>query len=350
MKKLLSFLFASLVIIACSDENPTNAFGNKDSSGGNNNFSAQNSNYTETYRYFSFLDTTHLRFGSTQVPKSCQFNPETKTFSWVDLGYSLLVDLDTVPELFDTAPKSCNGCSKYWGTFGFHLSNDTLYECTGHSDPCEDPPHGDGEAIVYTGSSKSLFGTWNYKGRYIDGIFSENSFGMELVITPTYLLNKYYYDFNNTPVYGYVHICEPLDILYPQDTLFSQCRHYYNNVSKYNGKYMYHNKSTNTFQDVLDTVFFSENFWVTTTNKDVTIFINNNLIQVSYDITLYKERTETRTTVLFKDNQCTLIFNRADNIDKERCEELTIDGETSDIFDYSNNEEYQNCLKSFQLN
>ena len=35
---------------------------------------------------------------------------------------------------------------------------------------------------------------------------------------------------------------------------------------------------------------------------------------------------------------------------KERCEELTIDGETSDIFDYSNNEEYQNCLKNFQLN
>jgi len=340
MKKLLSFLFASLVIIACSDENPSSGF---EDTGKQQDIDKQAS-YTESYRYFDFLDTTHLRYGWSGSSKSpCQFNPETETYSWVDLGNSLFVNLDT-------APKLCEGPSKYWGTFGFHLSNDTLYECTGHSDPCEDPAHGDGEAVVYTGSSKSLFGTWIYKGRYIDGIFKENSYGMELVITPTYLLNKYYYDFNNTPVYGYVHICEPLDILYPQDTLFSQCRHYYSNVFKHNSKYMHYNSLTEIFEDVPDTVHFSEKFWVTTTNKDVTIFINSNLIQVSYDMILYKKRTESKTTVSINGNQCTFINNQAHNQDKEVCENGTIDGEAPELFNYSNKDEYQNCLKNLQLN
>ena len=339
MKKLLSFLFASLVIIACSDENPSSVFENT----GKQQDLDNQASYTESYRYFDFLDTAHLRYGGSGAPRSCQFNPETNAFSWVDIGNSLFVDLDTAPEL-------CEGPYKYWGTFGFHLSNDTLYECTGHSNLCEDPTHGDGEAIVYTGSSKSFFGTWIYKGRYIDGIFKENDYRMELVITPTYFLNKYYYDFNNTPVYGYVHICEPLDILYPQDTLFSQCRHYYRNVFKHNSKYMHYNSLTVIFEDVPDTVHFSENFWVTTTNKDVTIFMNNNLIQVSYDIVLYKKRTEAKTTVSINGNQCTSIYNHSDYIDKEVCENGTIDGETPESFNFSNKDEYQNCLKSLQLN
>ena len=338
MRKLLAFIATTLLIIACSEDNPTDAFENT----GNPKINAQIS-YTERYRYFDFLDTTHLRYGSTTYAKPCQFNSETNNFSWVDLGNSLFVDLDTAPEL-------CEGPYKYWGTFGFHLSNDTLYECTGHSNLCEDPVHGEGEAIVYTGTSKSLFGTWNYKGRYIDGIFKENSYGMELVITPTYFLNKYYYDFNTTPVYGYVHICEPLDILYPQDTLFSQCRSYYRNVFKHNNKFMHYNSSTGTYEDIHDTTYFSENFWVATTNKDVTIFINNNLIQVSYDITLYKKRTETQTTVSYKENQCTFIYNHVDSIDKEDCENATIDDETSHFFNYSNKDEYINCLKNLQLN
>ena len=61
MKKLLSFLFASLVIIACSDENPSSVFENT----GKQQDLDDQASYTESYRYFDFLDKAHLRNGGS---------------------------------------------------------------------------------------------------------------------------------------------------------------------------------------------------------------------------------------------------------------------------------------------
>ena len=77
MKKILAFIAATMLTIACSEDNSTDAFGNNGSSGSNKD-NLQRFSWTET-REYSFIDTVHLKY--YHLDHYCILNESTNSFS-----------------------------------------------------------------------------------------------------------------------------------------------------------------------------------------------------------------------------------------------------------------------------
>ena len=356
MKKLLSFLFATLVIIACSDSNPTDAFGNKDSS--SNQDKSQWTTYTRT-RYYSFLDTIHLRY--YHIDYDCLYNESTNSFSWVTNKYQGIVNIDTMTEL--SSPSG-------HGTFGYKLSNDTLYECDNINAKCDDMSQVS-EAEVYTGSSKSLLGTWNYVGRIYHGQYFENEEKgtIQMTITPLGTTEAIAYDAAQIPFYYSGRFCGIIYHLFSGDKgdLQDSCYGYFDYIKSHEEQVRHYNANTNTYEPVLDTVKFGHNFWVTSTGlNQVAMFIENMLLHVEYSHSFDNSRnyTENDLMVSYNGKECHEIQKKFGFITKEMCEDFSIENTPiHEAYSYvtkttqkkyqktiDTEDEFMECVKQFREN
>ena len=352
MKKLLAFIATTLLIIACSDSNPTNSFEN--TSSGKNSENTQRMIWTEN-RYYYFIDTTHLRY--YHLDHYCILNESTNKFSWITNDYIGFVDTDT---MFRE--------SNNLGFFSYKLSNDTLYECDYNGAECNDITQ-ISAASVFTGSSKSLFGTWHYVGRIYKGAFIENEepFSMEMTITPTGTTEKYTYDYEPKPLFYSNYFCELLYNLFRKRyDLANSCHDYFGNIGKHNGKYSYYNTQTRTFETIPDTAKLGENFWITSIAFDeVVISVDNMIFNVKYQESIIPDplTIEQNKTITYNGITCQNHSKNLDHLSKEICEASSI--ETSVTYEeychitgkeekqlekyVNNNEEFNECIKKFNL-
>ena len=339
MKKLLSFLFTVLVIIACSDENPSSSDKSCPSS---NNDNTQWITYTRT-RYYSFLDTIHLRY--YHIDYDCLYDESTNSFSWITNKYQGIVNIDTMTEL--SSPSG-------HGTFGYKLSNDTLYECDYINEKCEDMSQVSA-ATVFTGSSKSLLGTWNYVGRIYHGQYfkNEEKGNIQMAITPLGTIETITYEATTKPFYYSGKFCNIINYLFEgqKNDLQESCYGYFNYIKTHEGQVRHYNSNTNTYEPVPDTVKFGNNFWVTSTRlNQVAMFIENMLLHVEYSNSFDKSRnyTESDLMVSYNGKECHEIQKKFGFITKEMCENFSIENtpihEAYSYVTNSTQKKYQNSF------
>ena len=351
MRKLLAFITTTLLIIACSEENPTDALGNTSSVPSN----AQRITWTEN-RYYSFIDTTHLKY--YHLHTYCILNESTSKFSWISDDYQGFVNLDTISR------ESPN----WHGFFSYKLSNDTLYECDYNGDECTDMTQIKA-ANVFTGSSKSLFGTWHYVGRIYEGAYIENEepASIEMTITPTGTTEKYTYDYEARPLYYSNYFCGLFYSLFEErNDLGNSCHDYFGNIGKHNGKYSRYNSQTRTYESIPDTVMLLDNFWITSIAFDeVLVSIDDMLFNIKYQENTmnYPITVERDLTINYNGMSCQKKTKDGKKLSKEVCEASSI--ETSVTYDdycdltgktekllkrsFNNNDEFFQCIKQFNL-
>lgn len=370
MKKILAFITTTLLIIACGDDNSTSPFEKSTSLSSKVSYSSdavQSSSSTETNansqritwtqtREYSFIDTTHLRY--YHLDHDCIYNESSKSFSWLTDRYLGIVDIDT---LYPASKNSGHG------SFGYKLSNDTLYECDYIDDKCDNMSL-TMAASVYTGSSKSIFGTWNYVGRIYEGRFlkDEDNINVEMTITPTGTTEKIIYNIENTPLYYSTNFCGVLyDLFYEKFELENSCYDYFKRIEKHDGTFSLFNTETNTYEAIPDTVKFNENFWVTSSTSDeVIIFVENKIISVKFKQTFYNDPIilEQNAIVTYNNISCQKTVKQLNKLTKEICEEASIEnsiineehsnitGRTEKILStklIDNKTEYKQCINQF---
>lgn len=339
MKKTFTFLFITLMLAACSDENPSSSDKSFPSS---NNDNTQWITYTRT-RYYSFLDTIHLRY--YHIDYDCLYDESTNSFSWITNKYQGIVNIDTMTEL--SSPSG-------HGTFGYKLSNDTLYECDYINEKCEDMSQVSA-ATVFTGSSKSLLGTWNYVGRIYHGQYFENEEkgNIQMAITPLGTIETITYDATTKPFYYSGKFCNIINYLFEgqKNDLQESCYGYFNYIKTHEGQVRHYNSNTNTYEPVPDTVKFGNNFWVTSTGlNQVAMFIENMLLHVEYSNSFDKSRnyTESDLMVSYNGKECHEIQKKFGFITKEMCENFSIENtpihEAYSYVTNSTQKKYQNSF------
>jgi len=352
MRKLLAFITTTLLIIACSEDNPTDALGNTSSVPSN----AQRITWTEN-RYYSFIDTTHLKY--YHLHTYCILNESTSKFSWISDDYQGFVNLDTISR------ESPN----WHGFFSYKLSNDTLYECDYNGEECTDMTQVEA-ANVFTGSSKSLFGTWHYVGRIYEGAYIENEqpVNIEMTITPTGTTEKYTYDYEVKPLFYSNYFCGLLYRLFDsRNDLGNSCHDYFGNIGKHNGNYSRYNPQTRVFESIPDTAKLGENFWITSTAFDeVVISIDNMIFNVKYHESIVNKEpltSERNIAITYNGISCQNISKNLNRLSKEICEASTIEtsvtseeycditGKTEKQLEknINNNDEFFQCIKQFNL-
>ena len=150
MRKHLAFIAMALLIIACGDDNSTSPF----EKNGSSSIESPSDNWTtvEKIDHFSFFDEEHLRYYFLE--EECDYDSATNSFKWVAEDYTGIFNR------YDVSPTTFQ--SEYGGdslkymidhSFGFKMSNDTLYECDYIGDECN-ILHA---AYVYVGNSNSIF-------------------------------------------------------------------------------------------------------------------------------------------------------------------------------------------------
>ena len=354
MKKILAFIAATMLMTACSEDNSTDAFGNNGSSGSNKD-NLQRFSWTET-REYSFIDTVHLKY--YHLDHYCILNESTNSFSWITDKYQGFVNIDTITR------ESPN----WHGFFSYKLSNDTLYECDYNGAECTDLEKIKA-ASVFTGSSKSLFGTWHYVGRIYEGAYIENEepASIEMTITPTGTTEKYTYDYEARPLYYSNYFCGLFYSLFEErNDLGNSCHDYFGNIGKHNGKYSRYNSQTRTYESIPDTVMLLDNFWITSIAFDeVLVSIDDMLFNIKYqeDVKNYPITVERDLTINYNGMSCQKKTKDGKKLSKEVCEASSI--ETSVTYDdycdltgktekllkrsFNNNDEFFQCIKQFNL-
>ena len=223
MKKAYCVLFSALLMVACGDDNSSSANDDELSSSSeetsiesstdeeivssssekkeeqNSSSSVQEANSssgkveslpsddgwitTISIDRFSFFDEEHLRYYFLE--EECDYDSATNSFKWVAEDYTGIFNR------YDVSPTTFQ--SEYGGdslkymidhSFGFKMSNDTLYECDYIGDECN-ILHA---AYVYVGNSNSIFSTWELVGRIRNGTFVPNPSNLKqtLILEPTH--------------------------------------------------------------------------------------------------------------------------------------------------------------------
>ena len=88
MKKTFAFLFITLMLAACSEDNSTDAFGNN----GSSSIESPSDNWItiEKTDHFSFFDEKHLRYYFLE--EECDYDSATNSFKWVTENYTNFLD------------------------------------------------------------------------------------------------------------------------------------------------------------------------------------------------------------------------------------------------------------------
>ena len=298
----------------------------------------------EKIDHFSFFDEEHLRYYFLE--EECDYDSTTNTFKWVTEDYTGVFNRYDRSILED----EFNGDSlKYmiWYSFGYKMSNDTLYECDYIGDACDTIK----TATVYIGSSKSIFSTWECVGRIYHGEYSEipDSYKITLTLTPKQSTTRTSY-LTKTSTYP-TEYCRLIYDLFKDEEKEKLCEDYFRNID----------------QITADTAFISNDIWLVAKDSNIVyVSVNNQIFETDISQTLDMRPSQyslSTQKVTYQGITCTY-WNKNVDITQQYCEEGNPDldlvrNDYSNIHHkdvpmlrgYSeNSNEFEECIKQFNLN
>lgn len=344
MKKTFAFLFITLMLAACSEDNSTDAFGNN----GLSSIESPSDNWItiEKTDHFSFFDEKHLRYYFLE--EECDYDSATNSFKWVTENYTNFLDR------YEVSPTSFQ--SEYGGdtlkfmidhSFGFKMSNDTLYECDYIGDECDDP----NAAYVYVGKSNSIFSTWELVGRIKNGTFLPNPSNLKqtLILEPTQRTIKSSFK-DIYKLYGPGEYCYQIYQIFGDESKEKLCSNYFNEN-----------------QDVLsDTAFIASGLWLVQKDSNtVNISVDGKIIEINTTLSVGMQPTQYTNAIIkisYQGITCTN-WNKNLDITQEYCEAAEHDMDfltkeyshihrtfVNQLLSYSDNDdEFNDCIKQFNL-
>ncbi len=388
MKKAYYVLFSALLMVACGDDNSSSANDDELSSSSeetsiesstdeeivssfsekkeeqNSSSSVQEANSssgkveslpsddgwitTISIDHFSFFDEEHLRYYFLE--EECDYDSATNSFKWVAEDYTGVFDrYDMSPTMFQSEYGGDSLKYMIERSFGFKMSNDTLYECDYIGDSCETIEN----ATVYVGTSKSIFSTWECVGRIYHGIYAEipSNYKITLTLTP-----KQRSITTRSKITGSSYTPEPRQY----------CGVIYDLFNDEQKEESCNNQLQKVQELPTDTVFISKDLWIVA--KDLNkadISVNNQIFEVSFNHTLEMDPTQISTftnQITFQGITCAW-WQRNVEITQEYCEngdhsQDFVESEYSNIHrtfikqlqGFSDNEkEFDECIKQFNL-
>ena len=295
---------------------------------------------------FSFFDEKYLRYYFLE--EECDYDSTTNTFKWVTEDYTGVFNRYDRSILED----EFNGDSlKYmiWYSFGFKISNDTLYECDYIGDACETIE----TATVYVGTSKSIFSTWECVGRIYKGEYSEipSNYKITLTLAPQQRTIT-----TRSKIKGSKYTPEPRQY----------CGVIYDLFNDEQREELCNNKLQNIQALSTDTVFISNDMWFLAKDLDkADLSVNDQIFEVSFNHILEMDPTQISTftnQITYQGTTCTW-WQKNVEITQEYCEngdhsQDVIESEYSNIHrtfikqlqgSSDNDNEFEECIKQFNL-
>lgn len=295
---------------------------------------------------FSFFDEKYLRYYFLE--EECDYDSTTNTFKWVTEDYTGVFNRYDRSILED----KFNGDSlKYmiWHSFGFKISNDTLYECDYIGDACETIE----TATVYVGTSKSIFSTWECVGRIYKGEYSEipSNYKITLTLAPQQRTIT-----TRSKIKGSKYTPEPRQY----------CGVIYDLFNDEQREELCNNKLQNIQALPTDTVFISNDMWILAKDLDkADLSVNDQIFEVSFNHILEMDPTQISTftnQITYQGTTCTW-WQKNVEITQEYCEngdhsQDVVESEYSNIHrtfikqlqgSSDNDNEFEECIKQFNL-
>lgn len=299
---------------------------------------------TVKINHFSFFDEKNMRY--YLLDDECDYDSSTGKFIWVTENYTGVFDkYDSALLQFEY-----NGDSlKYMidHSYGFKISNDTLYECSYYGNVCDTIEN----AYVYVGSSKSIFSTWEFVGQIHEGIYTPKQpyFKTTLTLEPTQrIVRDSYRDLNE--IYEPNQYCYLIYKLLEDESKEEACLNYFKEKQ----------------QPSSDTLFIENDLWIVQKNPttaNILIGDKNFEVNITYTIDMQPiVYTATTRNISYQGTTCTS-WHKYIDITQQYCE----DNKPDLIFfrkDYSkilgtyvdklvgysdNNDEFKECIKQFNL-
>ena len=334
----------ALLIIACSEDNSTDAFGNN----GSSSIESPSDNWItiEKTDHFSFFDEKHLRYYFLE--EECDYDSITNSFKWVAEDYTGTFNR------YDVSPSTFQ--SEYGGdtlkymidrSFGFKMSNDTLYECDYIGDECDDP----NAAYVYVGKSNSIFSTWELVGRIRNGTYIPNPSNLKqtLILEPTQRTIKSSFK-DIYKLYGPGEYCYQIYQIFGDESKEKLCRNYFNENQEVPS----------------DTVFIANDLWFLQKDSNtVNISVDGKIIEINTTLSIGMQPTQYTNAIIkvsYQGMTCTK-WNKNLDITQEYCEAAEHDMDfltkeyshihrtfVNQLLSYSDNDdEFNDCIKQFNL-
>ena len=295
---------------------------------------------------FSFFDEKHLRYYFLE--EECDYDSTTNTFKWVAEDYKGVFDKYD-ESILDAGYN--NDSLKYMisNSFGFKMSNDTLYECDYIGDACETIE----TATVYVGTSKSIFSTWECVGRIYKGEYSEipSNYKITLTLAPQQRTIT-----TRSKIKGSKYTPEPRQY----------CGVIYDLFNDEQREELCNNKLQNIQALSTDTVFISNDMWILAKDLDkADLSVNDQIFEVSFNHILEMDPTQISTftnQITYQGTTCTW-WQKNVEITQEYCEngdhsQDVIESEYSNIHrtfikqlqgSSDNDNEFEECIKQFNL-
>ena len=341
MKKTFAFLFITLMLAACSEDNSTDAFGNN----GSSSIESQSDNWItiEKTDRFSFFDEKHLRYYFLE--EECDYDSATNSFKWVTENYTSFLDR------YEVSPTSFQ--SEYGGdtlkfmidhSFGFKMSNDTLYECDYIGNECD-------AASVFVGKSKSIFSTWELVGSIRNGTFvtKPSNYKTTLILEPTQRTIKSSFK-DIYKLYGPGEYCYQIYQIFGDESKEKLCRNYFNENQEVPS----------------DTVFIANDLWFLQKDSNtVNISVDGKIIEINTTLSVGMQPTQYTNAIIKVSYQGITCTNWNKNLDitQEYCEAAEHDMDfltkeyshihrtfVDQLLSYSDNDdEFNDCIKQFNL-
>lgn len=295
---------------------------------------------------FSFFDEKYLRYYFLE--EECDYDSTTNTFKWVAEDYMETFNKYNSSEL----EEQFGGDSlKFliYHSFGYKMSNDTLYECDYISDACETIE----TATVYVGTSKSIFSTWECVGRLYKGEYSEipSNYKITLTLTPQQGIIT-----TRSKIKGSKYTPEPRQY----------CGVIYDLFNDEQKEELCNDQLRNIQTLPTDTVFISNDMWILAKDLDkADLSVNDQIFEVSFNHILEMNPTQISTftkKITYQGSTCTW-WQKNVEITQEYCEngdhsQDVVESEYSNIHrtfikqlqgSSDNDNEFEECIKQFNL-
>ena len=295
---------------------------------------------------FSFFDEKYLRYYFLE--EECDYDSTTNTFKWVAEDYMEAFNKYNSSEL----EEQFGGDSlKFliYHSFGYKMSNDTLYECDYIGDACETIE----TATVYVGTSKSIFSTWECVGRIYKGEYSEipSNYKITLTLAPQQRTIT-----TRSKIKGSKYTPEPRQY----------CGVIYDLFNDEQREELCNNKLQNIQALSTDTVFISNDMWILAKDLDkADLSVNDQIFEVSFNHILEMDPTQISTftnQITYQGTTCTW-WQKNVEITQEYCEngdhsQDVVESEYSNIHrtfikqlqgSSDNDNEFEECIKQFNL-
>ena len=299
---------------------------------------------TVKINHFSFFDEKNMRY--YLLDDECDYDSSTGKFIWVTENYTGVFDK------YDSAllQSEYNGDSlKYMidHSYGFKISNDTLYECDYYGNACDTIEN----AYVYVGTSKSIFSTWEFVGRIYEGVYTPKQpyFKITLILEPNQRTVRTSYR-NLNEIYEPYEYCYLIYKLFEDESKEETCFNYFKKNQ----------------QPSSDTLLIDNDLRIVQKNPTAAnILIGNKNFEVNITYTIDTQPTtyivQTKN-ISYQGTTCTSWYKNLD-ITQEYCEATEHDMDflkkdysnihhafVNQLLSYSDNDdEFEECIKQFNL-